>query len=205
MQDPPADQVDEALWQALHDETLFKFLYLAKFVVGKGHDWLVRGMAPVLRNHSHARLVLAGADRGLMGQIKRQAAKLGIAEQVIFPGHVKRDSVPWLAAHCQVGIVPSVSETFGRNYLEPWRAGIPVIGTRAGIAEWFLQDYLTGIGFLHGDEGELARAAEFMIAHPEDAEQMGRNARGMAQLLFSWPRSVSCNLRLYKALLERDA
>ena len=203
LEKPPVDRIDKEFVQQMEQEDTFKFLYLARFVPGKGHLWLAKAMIPVLRRHAKARLVLAGGFRKgvIAAKVRSLVSTEGVASQVICPEEIPCDYVPWLVHKCNVGIVPSRSETFGLNYLEPMLAGKPIIATRCGLAEWVVQDYLTGLGVEYGDEKGLARAAEFMISHPNETAAMGQRAQDLTRSIFTWERATKAHVQIYDSIL----
>jgi len=190
--------------ETVKDNSIFKFLYVAHFKKGKGHEWLVKAMLPTLQKHSNVRLLLPGDGygTGIMDRVKGIAEKGDVGTQVVFSGYYPNNAIPWLVSNCDVGIVASRSETFGRNYLEPMMAGCPIIGTRFGAGEWLIMDFFTGIGFEYGDSKALRRAAEYMTNHPILAREMGQNAKTLFHCLFSWDRAARTNVYIYESIIE---
>lgn len=199
---PPECPVGEPdLRELLTEEGAFRFVYLANFHRPKGHRWLAEGMAPVLKKHTHGRLLLLG-EGSMLAKTKRLVQELGVAEQVFFPGRIDRNHVPWVLTRCHVGIVATKTETFGHNYAEPMVAGLPVLGTRIGVGRWLIQDYITGMGMRWGDRKALCKAAEFLIENPDAAKEMGCNAQALVRPHFTWPKVANAYLRLYKSLMK---
>jgi len=201
---PAPARLNDELVAILENPDTFRFIYLAQFLRGKGHRWLVEGAAPALRRHRHAQLIFAGS-RGEKAQatIRALTKSLDIAHQVIFAGFIDRNDVPWVLSHCHAGIMASVSETFGYTTIEPMAAGLPFLGTRKGVAEWILFDYHTGLSYEYGERAGVERAIEYMVTHPEDARQMGENAARLVKSLFNWDNVIGSHLRIYASLIQR--
>lgn len=201
---PGPDDIPLELSRELDREPGFRFLYLTREVgarEGKGQEWLVRGMAPALRSHRDASVIILG--RGTPGAhqaIKDMARSESVEEQVHLPGWVERTWIPHVIDRCHAGIVSSKSETFGHAFLEPMTLGKPVIGTRVGVGSWLIMDYFTGIGMEYGDGYALERAARVLLEHRDDAQRMGENARTATRSLFRWGNVVESHLGIYASV-----
>lgn len=173
-----SEHVPEVLESVLNDETLFKMVYLAGFRPGKKHVWLVKNLAPVLKAHPEARLLLCGeGEKWLMEKVRELIRCEGLEGQVLMPGQVPRDEVPAVLGKVQCAVVPSRAETFGHNFLEPMFFGVPVIGTRCGIGKELIRDGETGFGFSLWQAKKLRRAVEICLADRALVKRMGENAR----------------------------
>lgn len=190
------------LRERLEDPNAFRFIYLAFFHKHKGHSWLFESLAPLLKQHPHAQLVLPGSGF-TWERLRQRVAAEGLESQVLLPGKVDRHQIPAILDRCHVGIVPSRCETFGHNYIEPMARGLPVIGTRTGVGQWVLQDYVTGLGVSYGQEASLRDAARFMVENPQAAKQMGENARHLVETHLTWPKIAAAHLGLYQDILSR--
>lgn len=162
----------------LLDENIFTFVYLAQFRPGKNHQWLVNALAPVLRSYANARLLLCGGgNEKVYAQIKSLVRRLDLGTQVVMPGQIPRDAVPWILKHVNCAIVPSCAETFGHNFLEPMFAGLPVLGTRVGIGAEVIVDGETGYFFGLDDSSSLRKAVTRLLSDKSLARSMGLKAR----------------------------
>ena len=199
----PEQKYDDSLMQALGDNKLFKFVYLASFRPGKKHVWLVEHMAGVLKRHPNVRIVFCGdGDNAVKIAINAATKKYGITGQILVPGRIQRVDVPWLLSCCDCAVVPSRAETFGHTFIEPMAAGIPVMGTRVGVGEYMVRDYETGLGFDFSRKS-LDCAAEYLVTHREECRLFGENARRLVQSMFLKRNIADMLTRLYKDLLEK--
>lgn len=199
--EPGPHELDPQLRAVLDKPTNFCFLYLATVHAGKGHHWLIEGLAPVLCRHPEVYAIMPGRqDPHVADQLRRLTERLGVARQVILAGLIDRRYVPWLIARCHAGLVASRSETFGHTILEPMVGGKPVIGTRRGIGEYLIMDYFTGIGFEYGDRAALERAAEYLATYRDEAMRMGQSAARLTRSLYTWDITAATHLRMYQSL-----
>ena len=192
------------LQNVLVDRNLFKFVYLASFRPGKMHAWLVRAMAPVLRQYSNARVLFCGGgNEKVEKDISALLHKEGLDSQVIVPGRVSRNEVPWLLGHCNCAVVPSRAETFGHNFLEPMFAGLPVLGTPVGIGRDIIKDGETGQQFSLKDVTSFRRKMEWFLGHRAEAVAMGSRAKSYVVDRFTHMKVAQTLSDLYCNLLGK--
>lgn len=135
-----------------------------------------------------ARLAAAGRDvhlhlygtggRRYAGKLAALAAARGVAARVHFHGHVA--DVPAHVAKADAALVTSRCEAFGRVTVEAMRAGVPVIGTRAGGTPELVEDGRTGLLYPPGDATALAACIGRLIDAPGFARELARAGRDWA-------------------------
>ncbi|WP_026662057.1 glycosyltransferase [Butyrivibrio proteoclasticus] len=114
----------------------FEFLSAASVNYGKGFDVLIKAFAKVTRS---VHLTIMG-DGPEMPAIRKLADDLGVTDRISFTGsYVRRDFAEKLHAS-DVFVLPSRSETFGIVYIEALATGTPVIATRCGGPEDFVDE-----------------------------------------------------------------
>lgn len=201
--EPPSGICGNArLLDVLRDESLFKFVYLAGFRSGKMHVWLVRALAPVLKQHPEVRVLFCG--KGAQEVIDATVAAIReeqLDEQILLPGQIAREEVPWLLMHCNCAVVPSRSETFGHNFLEPMFAGLPVLGTRVGIGRDIIKDGETGYAFDLEQPKSVQDVAEKVLADRAEARAMGQHAKAFVETRFTHEAVAHQLVDLYANLL----
>lgn len=200
---PPGIANIDLLHNVLIDMGLFKFVYLAAFRPGKMHVWLVRAIASALKRFPNARVLFCGSgDDRVVRSIKDAIRKAGVEGQILLPGRVSRDEVPWLLAHCNCAVVPSRAETFGHNFLEPMFAGLPVLGTSVGVGRDIIIDGQTGFVFSLACPRRFGECAKKMLLSPDRVGVMGENARLMVEKDYSHKAVASRHVALYQRLLK---
>jgi glycosyltransferase involved in cell wall biosynthesis len=122
---------------AASDEFLDKFpdlrgkrraICLGRIHPKKGTDILIRAFAATLAKDPSWRLVIAGPDQvGWQQELQRLAEKLGVSDQIVWPGMLD-GSMKWGAfAASEVFVLPSHQENFGMVVAESLACGTPVI------------------------------------------------------------------------------
>ena len=201
LQNVPNEPLGEPdLRSLLPDQTFFNVVYLATFKPGKGHLWLVKALAPLLRQNPRIRIVMPG-DGALLNKTRRRVSQLQLGKQVVCPGRMQRRHIPWILAQHQLALVASRGETFGHCFLEPAFAGLPVLGTRVGVGEYLIQDMQTGMGFQYGDAKGLQSGVQFFVNHLDEARAMGMEFKQRVGHSFSHVEIARAHHRLYVRLL----
>ena len=124
-------------WQVRPSDKIV--LHMARLTDWKGQRVVIEAAGRLAASGSSspahdAVFVFAGDAQGrtaYLRQLEQQAAALGIAGQVQFPGHV--DDIPAAFAVAHVAVVASTEpEAFGRAAIEAQAMGCPVIATDIG-------------------------------------------------------------------------
>jgi glycosyltransferase involved in cell wall biosynthesis len=118
----------DAQTRRAQDDGVVTILYLGRLSHKKGLDLLLEAFALVRRDLNGAKLVVAGPDdENLSAQLASQARRLGVHEDVTFPGHLGADERLRVLASADVSVLPSQTENFGTTVIESMAAGVPVI------------------------------------------------------------------------------
>jgi glycosyltransferase involved in cell wall biosynthesis len=126
------------------------------------------------------RFVLAGTgDR--LDEVRSEAAALGLANRIRFPGFVARAALDRLYARADVFVMPSRSEPFGLAALEAISRGAPAIVSRSsGVSE--VVRHALRVDF--GDVEELAALILWLLELPGLRERVvasgGREVAGLS-------------------------
>jgi glycosyltransferase involved in cell wall biosynthesis len=140
------------------NETLV-FLALGGMVEQKGFDVLLSAIGRMRERNCR---FMIGGDGPKLGEYRRLAEDLGVADRVEWLGFVPRESAPRLFRSCDVFVLPSRHESGTIVAREALASGVPVVATRCGGTECVVEG-LCGILVDPGDRSGLASAMDVIV------------------------------------------
>lgn len=143
-------------------------LHVGRFHETKRHDRLLDAYA---KSDIAAPLVLLGqGSPERVAQLRQQAARLGIADRVIFQGF-QANPYPWIR-HARMLVVSSDSEGFGNVLVEALICQTPVVSTRCpgGPVTILTNDLARGLAELNADS--LAEKMREIYQHPPELHHL---------------------------------
>jgi glycosyltransferase involved in cell wall biosynthesis len=150
-------------------------LYVSGLYPFKNHARLIEAFARIRPRFADLALVLAGGgpDRDL----RSEAARHGIQNDVIFLGKVPQPAIPVLYRNALASVFPSLEETFGLPVLEAMSLDCPVLtSNRSSMAE------IAGDAAVLVDPESVDELAEGMIRLlTNDSERQKQIERGRAR------------------------
>lgn len=110
-------------------------LFLGRLTVQKGALHFLKAARQIADINPDARFVVAGHGY-LLPELIQNAYDMGLADKVVFAGHVKSEEANKLYRQTDCFVMPSVSEPFGLVALEAITHGAPVVlSKQSGAAE----------------------------------------------------------------------
>lgn len=147
-------------------------------------------------------LVLAGAQSGQYKKIRDDVARMGMTENVLFPGFIRADDLPAVYSAAVVFLFPSLYEGFGLPPLEAMACGTPcVVSNSSSLPE------VMGSAALLFNPTSLDSFEECvlrLLTDPvlyEELKQQGTRQSA----LFSWDRAAEETLQVYRDVLAERA
>ncbi|MFH1058009.1 MAG: glycosyltransferase [Pseudomonadota bacterium] len=170
-------------------------LYVGWLVAVKGPDLALEALAKV----PDARLAIVGAG-GMEKSLRAQAARLGLADRVIWAGAQPHQNIArWLAA-CDALVLPSRSEGEPNVVLEALCAGRPVAAAAVGGAPALVREGVNGDLARPEDPADLARAVAAVLGRTWDPDELRATVAGR-----SWPASAAALLAVLREAAEAGA
>ena len=138
----------------------------------KGFDLLIESFAK-LKNQDWELHIAGGDEEG--EALKEQAERLGVINRIKFLGKVKE--IDKCYAYAGMFVIPSRSEGFPNALAEAMGAGCLCIAFdfTAGPRD-IIVDGISGLIVENGNTTEMAKAIDYLIAHPEKRMQLSKEA-----------------------------
>lgn len=143
------------------------------------------------------RLLLVGIQPESLGDFRRQAEGLGLADRVVVHGYTPEEDLPGLLSGAAVLAFPSRHEGFGLPILDGFLCGTPVLtGDRTSLPE-----VAGGAALLVDSESDDALAAGLERLLGDEALRRELSARGLARSeLFCWERTADAVAEVFEAV-----
>ena len=155
-------------------------LCLGRFSEEKGFRYAVEAMQYL--KDLPVQLAITGTEEGCSEALKQQIDALGIRSKIRFTGFVKGKELEELTRNALCVACPAVwYENLPNVVLESYAYGKPVVASNLGSLAEAIEDGKSGLLFEPKNAKELAKRIRFLAENPEQAEEMGRNARKLCE------------------------
>ena len=166
---------------------------------------MLKALDQVLAERPRARLLVAGTttfwETTYAADLRALAAQAHVGRRVQWLGF--RDDVPELLRLCDVFVLPSVNEPFGRALVEAMATSKAVIGTRSGGVPEVFSDGKCGFLVEPDHAEQLAGAIVRILADKALAQEMGENGWRRANRYFDIRRVAREVQEVYEEILGR--
>ena len=167
----------------------------------KNIEALLKAGAPLVRDGTVDEIVLAGRDGRGSDSVRRTASELGVLDKIRFLGYVPQHLMCGLYNLARVLVLPSWFEGFGLPIIEAMACGTPVAASDSSS----LPEVAGGAALLFpaAEPPALENALRRLLGDPGLHADL--RLRGLARAAdFSWARSASQHLEVYRLVLGQD-
>lgn len=145
---------------------------------------VIRAFARVSRQHSGARLILAG-DGPLKSELMELTRQLGL-NNVSFVGRVPPERMPDYCDAADIYLNSPDIDNMPTSIIEAYAAGLAVVTTNAGGIPFIVSHGVTGRMVPCNDDEALAGEVRFLLDNREAAKQMVAKARQACERIYVW-------------------
>jgi glycosyltransferase involved in cell wall biosynthesis len=169
-------------------EDRFVALYAGAMGRANGLDQLVEA-AEALRRWGDTRVtIVAIGDGGELPRLEERARELGL-ENLLFLPPVPKEELAGLVGAADVTLTifapyPILETNSPNKFFDSLAAGKPVVVNLGGWLRGLVEEHDAGVWVPGGNAEGLAGALSALAANPARVEQMGRNARALAEREF---------------------
>lgn len=141
----------------------------------------VRVLAALRRTHPEASLVMAGQEKGMGEAVRMEAARLGVAEAVRFPGFLDPAGKRREGDGADIFLNTNDIDNTPVAVIEAGAMGLPVVATAVGGVPRLIRHEDTGLLVPAGDEAGMVTAVRRLLAEPALAERLSVAGRRLAE------------------------
>lgn len=166
----------------------------------KGYDNLLLSFAR-LKHRNRASMVMFG-EGSFLKELKRLASKLGLKDDVKFPGYVPLETMVGYFNACDF-VVIAKARTFGQTsaiLVNALEAGKPIIASDIGASREYVRNGVNGILVKPGDIEALARAIDTLLEDKRIRCSMGQRSREIAEKL-DWNLISERTMQVYQEVI----
>lgn len=191
------------------DKILSKYFISKKYFIKDKYILYVGGLGPrknisglieafsIIKPKHKIKLVIAGTKGKSYDKLKKLSWKLNIENDVIFPGFIPSDDLPFLYNASDLFVYPSFYEGFGLPPVEAMACGIPVVSSNAAS----LPEIMGTGGILVNprDTLELSKAMDTVLSDNELAKTMCLNGINRSSD-FNWESTAKKTIEFYSKI-----
>lgn len=174
-------------------------LFMGRIDPKKGLDLLAPAFAQVRQQFPESHLVIAGPDNiGYLPTAQKLFQDSGCPDAVTFTGMITGDLKYSALAAASVYVAPSYSEGFSMSILEGMASGLPCVFTDAcNFPEAFNVAKIVPV-----DRQQIANALTWCLGNPEEAKEMGNQAREFILENYTWDKIATKMITIYRSILK---
>ncbi|OQX86202.1 MAG: hypothetical protein B6D63_00530 [Candidatus Latescibacteria bacterium 4484_7] len=171
----------------------------SRLVKSKRIELLLRAVAMLDRVILDRIALVIGGDGPEMDFLKKEAARLGIADKVTFTGAIKHDDVVYYLKASDIFAATNELTNMSLPPCEAILCGVPVVAFDVSGTSEVVQDGKTGLLVENGNVEEFSKKLTVLIEDEELRKTLGKNAAEFARGYFvSWERRIEMEVDVLK-------
>jgi len=183
-------------------ESEFKVVFAGLISKEKNQFELLRALDILvnIKNIKDIKVVFLGnGDKNYISEMKKFIWEKGIEDNVQFEGKV--DNIKKYIKECEVGVISSYNEAFGRVTIEYMLGGLAVIASNTGANKEIITDKVNGLIYSIGNINDLAHKIELLYKDREMLKKLSYS--GQQQALNNFISDINCEniFNCYESLI----
>ena len=184
-----------------------RLLSIGRLVAKKGHDTLLQALSTLPKAVNFAVTIVGTGE--LKKTLQRHAARLGIADRVVFAGGLTQNQVVAALRSADLFVLPCREGDDGDRdglpnvILEAASQGLAILSTSFAAVPEFIDDGREGVLVPPDDPSALANAMGRLISDPAWRARLGAAALDRSKRAFSFEAGIALIARRLSGSLER--
>ncbi|MEW6251303.1 MAG: glycosyltransferase family 4 protein, partial [Planctomycetota bacterium] len=174
-----------------------RVLCVGRLSAEKGHQVLFQALSALRARGVDLDCTLVG-DGPQRAALMAESTALGLSDRVRFAGGLELDQVLEHYGQADVLVLSSLSEGVPVVLMEAMALGCPVVATSVGGVPELVRNRETGLLVPPGNPRELADALQWVLDHPDDAQQVAAEAARRVRKEFALSSTTGALIRLFE-------
>ena len=186
----------------------FTILYVGRFDKIKGVDYLIKAFATIEKQSKMPiKLDLVGYGYEEKS-LKELVSKMELGRKVHFLGKKTGDELIKIYKKSHLFVLPSLSEGQPLTLLEAFAAKLPVVATKVGDNEKYIQDGNNGFLAKPGDADDLVKMIGQVIGGANDVKEiknltLGENGYKLVKKNLTWQITAEKVINVWKSVIKK--
>ena len=164
-------------------------------------ETLIRAIPPVMEHVPRASFIITG-DGEQKEHLESLATSLGVSGNVRFLGWVPQGELQNYLASSDVYVSTSLSDSTSVSLLEAMACELPVVITRSGDNEKWVEDGKNGYIIPTGNPGKLAERIVYLLQKPNVRKEFGKLNRKIVEDKANYTKEMDKMETLYQELIR---
>jgi 1,2-diacylglycerol 3-alpha-glucosyltransferase len=176
--------------------------FVGRLVQAKNISVLIKAFKDILVKYNKAVLLIAGSGPQET-ELKEKIKKEKLEDQVVLLGAVDHSDLPDYYKACNLFVLPSTNESFGKVLIEAAAAKKPSVASNTNGAREIIEEGETGFIVPIGDGDKLGKRILKLLEDGHLANSMGEKAYGNAYSEYGWKKNTEKIINMWKETLKK--
>lgn len=183
-------------------DNIVRFLISGALQPGKGQSYAIKAAGYLKKKgYTNFKVYIAGRDiADYQKELQKICEEEAVSELIEFKGFVS--NIEKLRRECDIELVCSQREAFGRVTVEAMLCSNPVIGSNAGANSELIDDGIDGFLYKYDDVQELAKCMRIFMENLDKIAIMGKNAYLKASKTYTSQKNADEIEKLYETIID---
>jgi 1,2-diacylglycerol 3-alpha-glucosyltransferase len=176
--------------------------FVGRLVQAKNISVLIDAFKDVLVKYNKAVLLIAGSGPQ-EAELKEKIKAEKLEDQVVLLGAIDHDDLPNYYKACNIFVLPSTNESFGKVLLEAAAAKKPSVASSTNGAQEIILEGETGFIVPIGDKDKLSNRMLKLLKDGHLAHSMGEKAHDHAYSEYGWKKNTEKIINMWKETIKK--